>query len=378
MSQRRTSKFPAFPASDCLDHQDMILRAVQRVMCGGQFILGHEVSCFEEEFATYLGAGHAIGTGSGTDAIELMLRALDIGPGDHVVVPAQAPSAVAAGVDRSGASVLLADVEPDTMTLCPQALKKLLLSPAGTSVKAALVVHLYGHPADWTALSQVAKEHGIILLEDAAQAHGATWHGHAVGTLGRMAAFSFYPTKNLGALGDAGAVVTSDSVLAGRLRELRQYGWRQRYVSSERGINSRLDELQAAVLRIKLTFLDAQITRRRQFAHHYIETLSQFDEISLPRTRLDCGHAFHQFVIRSPQRDRLRMHLEHLGIPAAVLYPVTLNQQVAWATPHTFHHAEKAAAEVLSLPLHPHLNFGALDQVIDAVSTFFPHVPSRA
>lgn len=377
MSQRRVSKFPAFPASDCLDHQDLILRAVQRVMHGGQFILGHEVACFEEEFAAYLGASHVIGTGSGTDAIELMLRALEIGPGDQVVVPAHSPSAVAAGVERSGASVLLADVEADTMTLCPVALGRLLTSPAAVNVKAALVVHLYGHPADWAALSRVAVEHGIDLLEDGAQAHGATWKGRAIGTLGRMAAFSFYPTKNLGALGDAGAVATSDPNLAGRLRELRQYGWRQRYISERQGINSRLDELQAAVLRIKLPFLNAQISRRRDFAHHYIEALSRLDSISLPRTRLDCGHAFHQFVIRSTRRDLLREHLEHHGIPVAVLYPATLNQQPAWAVPQPFHEAEKAAAEVLSLPLHPHLNFGALDQVIEAISTF-PHVPRRA
>jgi dTDP-4-amino-4,6-dideoxygalactose transaminase len=237
-------------------------------MRGGQFILGHEVTCFEEEFAAYLGAGHVIGVGSGTDALELMLRALDIGSGDKVVVPAHAPSAVAAGVERSGASVLLADVESETMTLCPQARKKLLTSPAG--VKAAIVLHLYGHPADWAGLSRVAEEHGIELLEDAAQAHGASWKGRAIGTLGHMAAFSFYPTKNLGALGDAGAVVTSDAPLAERMRELRQYGWRQRCVSDRTGINSRLDELQAAVLRVKLPFLDAHISRRRQLAQHYM------------------------------------------------------------------------------------------------------------
>jgi dTDP-4-amino-4,6-dideoxygalactose transaminase len=273
--------------------------------------------------------------------------------------------------------VLLADVEAETMTLCPAALKRLLTSPAAVNVKAALVVHLYGHPADWAALSRVAEEHGIELLEDGAQAHGASWKGRSIGTLGRMAAFSFYPTKNRGALGDAGAVATSDPDLARRLRELRQYGWRQRYVSDQRCINSRLDELQAAVLRIKLTFLDAQISRRREFAQHYAESLSCLEAITLPHTRPDCGHAFHQFVIRSAQRDLLREHLEHHGIPVTVLYPATLNQQPAWATAQPFHEAEKAAAEVLSLPLHPHLNHGALDQVIKAVSTF-PHVPCRA
>jgi dTDP-4-amino-4,6-dideoxygalactose transaminase len=266
--------------------------------------------------------------------------------------------------------VLLADVEAETMTLCPQALKKLLTTPAGAGVKAAIVVHLYGHPADWAGLSRVAEEHSIELLEDAAQAHGASWKGRAIGTLGRMAAFSFYPTKNLGALGDAGAVVTSDESLAERVRELRQYGWRQRYVSDHAGINSRLDELQAAVLRVKLPFLDAHISRRRQHAQHYTQALSDTGVISLPHTRPDCGHAFHQFVIRSPQRDLLREHLERQGIPVAVLYPATLNQQPAWAYPHPFEEAEKAAAEVLSLPLHPYLSHRALDQVIEAISDF--------
>ncbi len=378
MSKRRTSKFPAFPASDCQDQQAVIQRAIQRVMCSGQFILGHEVSCFEQEFASYLGAGHAIGVGSGTDAIELMLRALDIGPGDQVVVPAHAPSAVAAGVERSGASVLLADVEAETMTLCPRALKRLLASPAGLKVKAALVVHLYGHPADWGGLRQVADEHGIELLEDGAQAHGATWKGRAIGTLGRMAAFSFYPTKNLGALGDAGAVTTSDASLAERVRELRQYGWRQRYVSERSGINSRLDELQAAVLRVKLPLLEAHVSQRRAHAQYYMQALSHTGAISLPYTRPDYGHAFHQFVIRSPQRDLLREHLERRGIPVAVLYPATLNRQPAWAGVPSFQQAEKAATEVLSLPLHPYLTHGALDEVIEAISTFPHHVPCRA
>jgi len=377
MSHRRVSKFPAFPASDCQDQQDKIYLALQRVMSSGQFILGHEVSCFEEEFARYLGASYAIGVGSGTDAIELMLRALDIGAGDGVAVPAHAPSAVAAGVERAGATVLLADVEADTMTLCPLALKRLLSSPAGARVRAALVVHLYGHPADWAGLRQVAAEHGIELLEDAAQAHGARWNGQAVGTLGRMAAFSFYPTKNLGALGDAGAVTTSDAGLADRVRSLRQYGWQQRYISERAGINSRLDELQAAVLRVKLPFLDSHIIRRRLLAQHYSQALSQSDIVTCPATRADCEHAFHQYVIRSPQRDRLREHLERLGIPVAVLYPAALHQQPAWSDTGTFYAAERAVAEVLSLPLQPFLTHEAVDQVIEAISTF-PHVPSRA
>jgi len=225
-------------------------------MRGGQFILGHEVRAFEEDFSNYLGVEETVAVGTGTDAIELMLRALDLGQGDAVVIPTFAPSAVAAGVERAGCTVVLADVEPESLTLCPDALDEILSSDRGRQVRAALAVHLFGHPADWERLSAVAQKHGIELLEDAAQSHGTRWRNRLTGSLGRMAAFSFYPTKNLGALGDAGAVTTSDPDLAERLRELRQYGWRRRYISDQRGgINSRMDELQAAILRAKLPLL---------------------------------------------------------------------------------------------------------------------------
>jgi len=377
MSVRRVSKFPAYPASDCLDQEEPILRALRRVMQGGQFILGHEVQAFEEEWAAYLGACQAIAVGSGTDAIELMLRALNIGPGDKVIVPSFVPSAVAAGVERAGAVVLLADVEPDTLTLCPQALRRALESAEGHGVKAALAVHLYGHPVQWAKLKQVADEHGIELLEDAAQAHGARWHGQSIGTLGRMAAFSFYPTKNLGALGDAGAVVTSDPVLAERVRQLRQYGWKRRYISECSGINSRMDELQAAVLRAKLPMLDAQITRRQTLAKLYEERLIRCTQITTPSVHPECEHAYHQYVIRTPHRDRLREHLESRGIPVAVLYPAALHQQPAWHCKRAFPEAECAAAEVLALPLHPYLSPQAVEFVTEAIH-HFPHVPCRA
>jgi dTDP-4-amino-4,6-dideoxygalactose transaminase len=377
MSVRRVSKFPSFPASDCLDQEEPILRAMRRVMIGGQFILGHEAQTFEEEWAAYLGTRHAIGVGNGTDAIELMLRALNIGPGDKVIVPSFAPSAVAAGVERAGAMVLLADVEPDTLTLSPQSMCRLLESADGRGVKAALAVHLYGHPVRWAELKEVADEHGIELLEDAAQAHGARWRGQSVGTLGRMAAFSFYPTKNLGAMGDAGAVVTSDPELAERVRVLRQYGWQRRYISENSGINSRMDELQAAVLRAKLPMLEAQITRRRSLAERYDQQLVRSDLITRPVRSADCEHAFHQYVIRSRQRNCLREHLESQGIPVAVLYPAALHQQPAWQCGRAFPESERAAAEVLALPLHPYLSHEAVDRVAEAI-LHFPYVTCRA
>lgn len=378
MSSRRVSKFPAYPASDCREHQQALQHAIHRVLAGGNFILGHEVQGFEEEFASYLGAAQAVGVGSGTDAIELMLRALGIGLGDKVVVPAFAPSAVAAGVERSGAMVLLADVEEQTLTLCPRALDRLLGSLEGQGVRAALAVHLFGHPADWAALQAVASRHGIDLLEDCAQSHGASWQGRQTGTLARMAAFSFYPTKNLGALGDAGTVVTSDPELAARVRQLRQYGWQRRHISDRSGINSRMDELQAAVLRVKLHTLDPQVTSRQTLASVYNGTLTAVPSLTTPVVRPGCGHAFHQYVIRHPCRDRLQEHLEHHGIPVAVLYPAALHQQPAWRSHHAFPVAERAAAEVLSLPMHPYLKQDALEHVNEVIQRFTTDVTPRA
>lgn len=374
MSTRRVSKFPAYPASDCLSQLPEIERAVARVMRGGQFILGHEVRAFEEDFSNYLGVEETVAVGTGTDAIELMLRALDLGQGDAVVIPTFAPSAVAAGVERAGCTVVLADVEPESLTLCPDALDEILSSDRGRQVRAALAVHLFGHPADWERLSAVAQKHGIELLEDAAQSHGTRWRNRLTGSLGRMAAFSFYPTKNLGALGDAGAVTTSDPDLAERLRELRQYGWRRRYISDQRGgINSRMDELQAAILRAKLPLLEAQVSRRRALAAVYQEWLPS--GIHLPGTQPGASHSWHQFVVRLADRDALKEHLERAGIPVAVLYPACLHEQGAWAGSNTFSNAEKAARQVLALPLHPHLSPEAVMSVAEQIREYL-HVAS--
>jgi dTDP-4-amino-4,6-dideoxygalactose transaminase len=266
---------------DCRHHRIGLDEAMRRVLDGGQFVLGREVECFEREFARFLNVGESVGVASGTDAIELMLRGLGIGRGDKIVLPALTADACAAGVNRAGAEVVLADIDAQTFTLCPHSLGKLLESPAGVAVKAVLVVHLYGQVADWAALRQVADLHGVFLLEDAAQAHGARWCGRMAGSLGHAAAFSFYPTKNLGALGDAGAVVTGDEMLGKRLRRLRQYGWRDRYVSEEMGVNSRLDELQAAFLRVKLQTLEENTTRRRALAAIYTQRLLVWTAISL-------------------------------------------------------------------------------------------------
>lgn len=361
--------FPAYPQADSLHHGAQIAAAMSRVHASGHYILGPEVEAFESEFAAYLGAGHAIGVASGTDAIEIMLRALGIGRGMKVVVPSLTAVAVAAGVTRAGAELVLADCEPDTFTLCPHSLRKLLQSSEGHRIKAALVVHLYGQPADWARLQEVADEHGILLLEDGAQAHGALWQGRKVGTLGKAAAFSFYPTKNLGAMGDAGAVVTQDPELAERVRLIRQYGWRTRQISEINGVNSRLDELQAAILRVKLVSLEANQSKREALSAVYAERLVG---VNVPRVRRNGRHAWHLWVVRSANRDALLRHLQSLGIPAAVHYPCGIHQQPAYATGKALPVTEKAVKEILTLPLHPYLTLEAVERVCEAVEQFHP------
>ncbi|MFN0079068.1 MAG: DegT/DnrJ/EryC1/StrS family aminotransferase [Prosthecobacter sp.] len=361
------SLFPPFPLEDQRQHQAELAAAIRRVLDSGSYILGEEVAAFESEFAAFLGVKHVVGVASGTDAIEVMLRALEIGGGSKVIVPSHAPSAVAAGVARSGAKPVFADIEADTFTLCPESLDAVLRSPAGRGVKAALVVHLYGHPADWANLQQVADEHGILLLEDCAQAHGATWHGRMTGALGTAAAFSFYPTKNLGAIGDAGAVATDDDDLAERLRLIRQYGWRRRYVSEMTGVNSRLDELQAAVLRVKLSTLGQSVYQRRRLAAMYEARLSASGSVTPPSVREGCEHAFHQYVVRCERRDALTQHLHAAGIPAAVSSPVPLHRQPAFHADIALPEAERAAAAIVALPLHPYLHEAAVAAVCDAI-----------
>ncbi len=345
-----------------------------RVLAGGQYLLAGEGEAFENEFAAWLGIGCAVNLASGTDAIDVMLRALDIGPGSKVVVPSLTATAVAAGVHRSGAGMLLADCEADTLTLCPQSLDAILRSPAGRDVKAALVVHLYGQVADWAGLERVAREHGILLLEDAAQAHGATWNGRAAGTLGRAAAFSFYPTKNLAAAGDAGAVVTADEELAGSARMIRQYGWRERHISEMEGVNSRMDEVQAAILRVKLRTLDERLRARRELAPRYARRLAASKVVRPLAVRPGCEPAWHQYVVRCPHRDALEAHLRAAGIPVARHYPLAVHQQPAYVCeqlrPVPLPETERAVNEILSLPLHPYLSTEAIDAVCAEVERF--------
>ena len=360
-----------YPLADQRAHETELAGALRRVCASDSYILGAEVQAFETEFADFLGVSYVVGVASGTDAIEVTLRALKIGAGSKVVLPSFAPSAVASGVARSGAEPVFADVEPGTFTLCARSLDAVLRSPQGHGVKAAVVVHLYGHPADWENLQQVALEHGLELREDCAQAHGATWRGRMAGTLGRAAAFSFYPTKNLAALGDAGAVATNDAELAERLRLIRQYGWQQRYVSEHAGVNSRMDELQAAVLRVKLGALKGSLQQRRKLAAVYDVSLEGSCVATAPVVRRGCEHAYHQYVVCTERRDALMQHLRREQIPVAVHYPVPLHQQRAFGgSQMSLQESERAAASVISLPLHPCLSASAVVAVCDAMERF--------
>ena len=328
--------------------------AIDGVLSRGQFVLGRELTAFEEAFARYCGVGHAVGVASGTDAITLALQALGVGPGDEVLTVANTCVPTIVGIEGSGARPVLVDVEPRTLTLDPE-----LLQPALTArTKAIVPVHLYGQCCDLGPIMAFAREHGLKVVEDCAQAHGAEYENRRAGSFGDAAAFSFYPTKNLGALGDGGAVTTDDGVVAERLRLLRNYGERERFEHVVRGRNSRLDELQAAILLAKLPRLDAWNDRRRELASLYGEALSAAP-VDLPTEAAGRRHAFHLYVVRSRDRDRLREALARRGIGTAIHYPTPVHLQPAYRDLVTegdgFDVSERAAAEILSLPLHPSL-----------------------
>ena len=344
--------------------------AVATVLESGWYILGTEGAAFEAAFASYLGLPHAVGVASGTDAVLLTLRACGIRPGDEVITVSHTAVATVAAIELCGAIPRLVDVEPDTLTLDPQALEKAITE----HTKAIIPVHLYGCPADMTPILTFAREHGLLVIEDCAQAHGARYGGRLVGTMGDAAAFSFYPTKNLGAMGDGGAVATSLADVAERLRSLRQYGWRERYISDVPGYNSRLDELQAAILRVRLRHLDEENEARRRLAATYDERLSGLP-LELPVVRRGDRHVYHLYAIRTDRREELRAYLRNRGIGTAIHYPVPVHLQPAYtrlgyglgSLPVT----EGAARALLSLPMHPDLAPDAPIIVAEAIAQFF-------
>ena len=337
--------------------------AFAAVVDDGRYVGGPRLEALERAFAAFCGARDSVGVASGTDAIELALRALGIGPGDEVITAANTCVPTVAGIEAAGATPVLVDADEETLTLDPAE-----LDGATTSrTKAIVAVHLYGRCADMGAIAHHAREHGLVVVEDAAQAHGAALDGRRAGTLGTAAAFSFYPTKNLGALGDGGAVVTDDPELAATVRELRSFGERRGGEAVRRGSNSRLDPLQAAVLSVQLPRLDAWNARRRDLAERYRAELDGV--VALPREAP--GHAWHLFVIRSHRRDELARSLERRGIGTLVHYPRAVHEHPAYrelARPGRLDRAERLAREVLSLPLYPELTDDEATAVIAAVT----------
>ena len=341
--------------------------ATRRVLASGWYILGPEVEAFEREFAAYTGVAHAIGVANGLDALRLSLLAMDVGPGDEVIVPAHTAIPTWLSVTSVGATVVPVEPDPHTFNVDPSKIE----SAVTPRTRAIVAVHLYGQPADMGAIRTIAGRHRLRVLEDAAQAHGAKLGGRRVGGLGDAAAWSFYPTKNLGAFGDGGAVTTDDAELASRLRRLRNYGATSKYVHPERGWNSRLDELHAAILRIKLDRLDDWNAVRRLRAATYARLLAA-SALALPTVLPDAEPVWHLYVVRSARRDALQRHLAAREIETLVHYPVPPHRQEAYAgrvsadLPIT----TRLAAEVLSLPMHPHLDDDAQSRVTEAIAAF--------
>jgi dTDP-3-amino-3,4,6-trideoxy-alpha-D-glucose transaminase len=357
--------------------------ATKRVLGSGRFILGAEVERFEHSFAKYAGAKHCVGVGNGLDALTLSLAALGIGRGDHVIVPAATFIATWLAVSRVGATPVPVSVDDQTFTLDPGALEAAITE----RTRAIVPVHLYGHPADLDAVASIARDHSLPVIDDAAQAHGARYRGRSIGALTSASAFSFYPTKNLGAVGDGGAVTTDDDSLADRLRMLRNYGEREKSRSECLGWNSRLDPIQAAILAVKLDKLEEWNSRRRRIAARYREGMTGLSWLRLPNEAPWATHVYHLFVIRVSSRDELMEHLGSSSITTAIHYPLPPYRQPAYRdlpVPHPLGDLDAAHSELLSLPMGPHLSNAQVDHVIDAVSRFggtlraFPSHPSAA
>ncbi len=351
-------------------HRTGLENAFKRVLEGGWYIMGRELAAFEEEFAAYCGARHAIGVGNGLDALHLILRAYGIGAGDEVIVPANTYIATWLAVSYAGATPV--PVEPDAATCnLDPALIEAAVTPR---TKAIMAVHLYGQPADMDRINEVAARHGLKVIEDAAQAHGARYKGRRAGSLGDAAGFSFYPGKNLGALGDGGAVTTDDGALAEQIRVLRNYGSKVKYYNDVKGFNSRLDELQAALLREKLTTLDGDNRHRAEMASLYLSRLQE-SGVVLPVVPDWAEPVWHLFVVRSKRRDELQQHLSRCGVGTVIHYPIPPHLQPAYAELELgegcFPRTESIHREVLSLPMGPTLTTDDVGYVCDAINNFY-------
>ena len=348
--------------------------AVARALESGWYILGNEGRAFEAEYAAWLGTARAVGCANGTDALALAMRALGIGPGCAVATVSHTAVATVAAIEMVGATPVLIDIDPLHYTMDPVELAAVLDNPPPglPPIRAVIPVHLYGQAADLHPILVAAARRGIPVIEDCSQAHGATLDGRKLGTFSQVSTFSLYPTKNLGALGDGGVIATDDAALADRVAALRQYGWRTHYVSDEVGVNSRLDEVQAAILRVKLPHLDRQNARRQEIAALYDAALAG-TALTPPARRPGGTHVFHQYVLRSPDRTALQARLREAGVATGIHYPVPVHAQPAYrgrvATgPATCQATEAASAEVFSLPMYPELTDGEVSRICEAVA----------
>lgn len=362
------------PKAAYLAQRDEIDAALKRVLENGWYIQGEEVAAFEKDFAAYTGTKHAVAVASGTDALIVALRGLGIGPGDSVITVSHTAVATVTAIELAGATAVLVDTD-DYYTLSVPALEALLKSwPANVpKPKAIIPVQLYGQPAALPEIVAIAEKHGLIVLEDNAQAHGAMLNGKMVGRFGKVAAYSLYPTKNLGAIGDGGIVTTDDDGIAETMRAVREYGWRERYVSAITGMNSRLDPLQAAILRVKLKALPKDTARRQAIAARYDAGLAGVTGLKLPKTRDGAKPVYHLYVVDAgAKRDALQAALKERGVGTLIHYPVPVHLQPAYqgrvpTGPGGLPNTEAAAKGVLSLPLYPQLSDADVDTVIAAV-----------
>jgi dTDP-4-amino-4,6-dideoxygalactose transaminase len=361
----------ASPLAQYRAHQAPIQSAIDRVLNSGTYILGAEVEAFENAFADYCGGGYGVGVASGTDALILVLKALGIGPGDEIITVSHTAVATVAAILAVGATPVLVDIDEAYLTLDPAALD----GAATPRSKAVIVVHLYGQAADLDPIVTFARRHRLAVIEDCAQACGGHYRGRPLGSIGDIGCFSFYPTKNLGAIGDGGIVLACEDKIAKRVRRLRQYGWDACRQTREPGINSRLDPLQAAVLRAKLPYLDDDNTRRRAIAQRYARGLEGLP-VTTPKERADAQHVYHLYVVHCAQRDALIAHLTKRQIGCAVHYPLPVHRQDGYAervtiSPGGLPVTERVCQQILSLPLYPELTDVDVDSVITAIREFF-------
>lgn len=351
-------------------YKDELIQAATTVISSGWYILGEQLANFETNFAAFIGVDHCIGVANGLDALTLCLRAIDIGPGDEVIVPAQTFVATWLAVSATGAKIVPVDVTQDACLLDPEQLAQAITA----NTKAIVPVHLFGHPVDIDAIADIAAGSGqhIHIFEDSAQAHGATYKGRKCGALASASGFSFYPSKTLGALGDGGAITTNDEALATRIRALRNYGSSEKYVHDHVGVNSRLDELQAAFLDVKLRHLAADIRKRQDIAARYDELLTDTEAVTPINPSKDVSHAYHLYVVRTAQRERVASALQQAGIESLVHYPIPPFAQAAYShlniDPQGFPVSSAWATECLSLPIGPQMNIEDVDVVVDCLN----------